>query len=65
MANSRILVTGGGDSSVKIWDLSANGSIIKTYQTLSNVNSLTVHEDTMTLAAGTVGAQGIVHVWRP
>ena len=63
MSDCRILVTAGGDCSVKLWDIFGNGELIKSYQTPSNVSSLAVDEDAMMICAGVAGAQGYVHVW--
>ncbi|KAI8143892.1 WD40-repeat-containing domain protein [Fennellomyces sp. T-0311] len=63
MSDSRILVTGGGDCSVKLWDIFGNGEVIKSYQTPSNISSLAVDENAMMICAGVAGAQGYVHVW--
>lgn len=65
MADSRTVVTGGGDSTVKVWSIEGQTRLLKSYQTSNCVTSLTVNEDTMTIAAGVAGAQGIVHVWQP
>ncbi|KAG2190222.1 hypothetical protein INT46_001146 [Mucor plumbeus] len=65
MSDSRIIVTGGGDSTIKIWNIEGATELLKSYQTANCVTSLTVNEDTMTIAAGVAGAQGIVHVWQP
>ncbi|KAI9492868.1 WD40-repeat-containing domain protein [Zychaea mexicana] len=63
MSNSKILVTGGGDCSVKLWDVFGSGELLKSYPTSSNVSSLAVDENAMMICAGVAGAQGIVHVW--
>ncbi|KAI8387946.1 quinon protein alcohol dehydrogenase-like superfamily [Radiomyces spectabilis] len=65
MSTGRMLVTAGGDCSVKLWDLWGSGELLKTYPTSNNVTSLKVDESTMTIAAGVAGSQSIVHVWRP
>ncbi|CEP15670.1 hypothetical protein [Parasitella parasitica] len=65
MSDSRIIVTGGGDSTIKIWNIEGTTELLKSYQTANCVTSLTVNEETMTIAAGVAGAQGIVHVWQP
>jgi WD40 repeat protein len=65
MSDSRTVLTGGGDSTVKVWNIEGPTRLVKSYQTTNCVTSLTVHEDSMTIAAGVAGAQGIVHVWQP
>ncbi|KAK4511151.1 uncharacterized protein ATC70_012363 [Mucor velutinosus] len=65
MSDSRIIVTGGGDSTVKVWNIEGTTELLKSYPTANCVTSLAVNEDTMTIAAGVAGAQGIVHVWQP
>ncbi|KAG2204464.1 hypothetical protein INT47_005255 [Mucor saturninus] len=64
-SDSRTIITGGGDSTVKIWGIEGETRLIKTYQTSSCVTSIAVDEESMTVAAGVAGAEGIVHVWRP
>ncbi|KAI9276371.1 WD40-repeat-containing domain protein [Sporodiniella umbellata] len=65
MSDSRMVVTGGGDSSVKIWNVEGETKLIKTYQTTNSITSLDVNEDCMTIVAGAAGADGIVHIWQP
>lgn len=65
MSDSRIIVTGGGDSTLKVWNIECATELLKSYPTANCVTSLAVNEDTMTIAAGVAGAQGIVHVWQP
>lgn len=65
MSDSRTIITGGGDSTVKIWGIEGETRLIQTYQTSSCVTSLVLDEETMTIAAGVAGAEGVVHVWRP
>ncbi|KAI8876565.1 WD40 repeat-like protein [Backusella circina FSU 941] len=65
MSNSKQFISGGGDSKVKVWNLSGAQELLKSYETTNCVTSLAVDEDCMTLAAGVAGAQGIVHVWQP
>lgn len=65
MSDSRTMVTGGGDSTVKVWSLDGQTRLLKSYPTSNCVTSLNIHEETMTMAAGVAGAQGIVHVWQP
>ncbi|KAI9336047.1 WD40-repeat-containing domain protein [Pilaira anomala] len=65
MSDSRTIITGGGDSTVKVWSIEGSTKLLNSYQTSNCVTSLTVHEDSMTIAAGVAGAQGIVHVWQP
>ncbi|KAF1799717.1 Homeodomain-like DNA binding domain-containing transcription factor [Mucor lusitanicus] len=65
MSDSRIIVTGGGDSMVKVWNIEGATELLKSYPAANCVTSLAVNEDTMTIAAGVAGAQGIVHVWQP
>ncbi|CAO3657020.1 unnamed protein product [Mucor hiemalis] len=64
-SDSRTILTGGGDSTVKVWGVEGATRLLKSYPTSNCVTSLTVHEESMTIAAGVAGAQGIVHVWRP
>lgn len=63
MSNTRQLLTGGGDSSVKLWDIWENGEMVRSYDTSSNVTSLAVDEDSMVICAGVSGSQGYVHVF--
>lgn len=65
MSDSRTMITGGGDSTVKVWGLAGATTLLKKYQTSNCVTSLSVDEETMTIAAGVAGAQGVVHVWQP
>lgn len=65
MSNSRYVITSGGDSSVRLWDIWGNGEIIRNYPSSSAVTSLALDEDSLTLAAGCTGSEGIVHVWSP
>lgn len=65
MSDSRTIITGGGDSTVKVWSIGGSTKLLNSYQTSNCVTSLTVHEDSMTIAVGVAGAQGIVHVWQP
>ncbi|KAI7899201.1 WD40-repeat-containing domain protein [Cokeromyces recurvatus] len=65
MSNSRTIITGGGDATVKVWSIEGATQLLKTYPTSNCVTSLAVNEETMTVAAGVAGAEGIVHVWHP
>ncbi|KAG1464294.1 hypothetical protein G6F46_001194 [Rhizopus delemar] len=65
MSDSRMVVTGGGDSTVKIWNIEGETKLVKAYPTTNCVTSLFVNEECMTIAAGVAGADGIVHVWQP
>jgi WD40 repeat protein len=65
MSDSRMIVTGGGDSTVKIWNIEGETKLVKAYPTTNCVTSLFVNEECMTIAAGVAGADGIVHVWQP
>ncbi|CDH52410.1 hypothetical protein RO3G_08709 [Lichtheimia corymbifera JMRC:FSU:9682] len=63
MSNTRQLLTGGGDASVKLWDIWGNGEMVRSYETSSNVTSLAVDEDSMVICAGVAGSQGYVHMF--
>ncbi|KAI8386815.1 WD40-repeat-containing domain protein [Blakeslea trispora] len=65
MSDSRTVITGGGDSFVKVWSIEGVTRLLKSYPTSNCVTSLAVNEETMTIAAGVAGAQGVVHVWQP
>ena len=65
MADSRIVITGGGDQLVKVWNVEGETKLVKSYSTSNCVTSLFVNEACMTIAAGVAGADGIVHVWQP
>ncbi|PHZ18022.1 uncharacterized protein RHIMIDRAFT_255393 [Rhizopus microsporus ATCC 52813] len=65
MADSRIVITGGGDRLVKVWNVEGETKLVKSYSTSNCVTSLFVNEACMTIAAGVAGADGIVHVWQP
>ncbi|OBZ87355.1 Rik1-associated factor 1 [Choanephora cucurbitarum] len=65
MSDSRSVITGGGDSFVKVWSIEGATDLLKSYPTSNCVTSLAVNEETMTIAAGVAGAQGVVHVWQP
>lgn len=65
MSDSKTLITGGGDSMVKIWSIAGETTLLDSYHTSNCVTSLRVDEESMTIAAGVAGAQGVVHVWQP
>ncbi|KAI8342537.1 WD40-repeat-containing domain protein [Chlamydoabsidia padenii] len=65
MNSNRILITGGGDCTVKLWDVLGGGGLLKSYQVSDPINCLTVNEELNVLAAGVSGAQGVVHIWQP
>ncbi|KAI9300907.1 hypothetical protein BJ944DRAFT_272277 [Cunninghamella echinulata] len=60
-----ILITGGGDCTVKLWDVAGGNGALKSYQTSNPINCISVNEDLKVLAAGVSGTQGIVHIWQP
>ncbi|ORX42925.1 WD40 repeat-like protein [Hesseltinella vesiculosa] len=65
MKNNTMLITGGSDCSVKVWDVSGGNGLLKTYETPDAVDCVAVDEDHHVIAAGVNGAQGIVCVWQP
>ncbi|KAI8976859.1 WD40-repeat-containing domain protein [Pilobolus umbonatus] len=65
MSNSRTVITGGGDSLVKVWNIQGELDLLQTYQGSNCITSLTVNEDRMIIAAGVAGSQGVVHIWQP
>ncbi|CAO3615428.1 unnamed protein product [Cunninghamella echinulata] len=60
-----VLITGGGDCTVKLWDVAGGNGVLKSYQTSNPINCISVNEDLKVLAAGVSGTQGIVHIWQP
>ncbi|KAI7864775.1 WD40-repeat-containing domain protein [Spinellus fusiger] len=48
---------------VKLWDISANGKLLKAYHAKNDITSLAVDENAMAIAAGVSGAGGYVQIW--
>ncbi|KAL0089700.1 WD40-repeat-containing domain protein [Phycomyces blakesleeanus] len=63
LSNGRTLITSGGDGMVRLWDILANGTLLKTYQAKNDITSLAVNEEAMVIVAGVSGSGGVVHVW--